>query len=184
MQRTERRLADREGRAVCTLAESDYLLGVADETRLGALRFRWVGDETFQAPARAGVPALIELGQLLQITERILRDEETDEDSPAHLRARLLPGGGRPKTSVIDQHGSLSIAKFPKETRYYSIETSEEIALRLASKAGLALPQHELIEVAGKAVMLSRRFDRNDAVRVPFLSAMGYCPYLTLSVLS
>lgn len=53
---------------------------------LRALRFRWVGDETFQAPARAGVPALIELGQLLQITVRILRDEETDEDSPAHRR--------------------------------------------------------------------------------------------------
>lgn len=43
-------------------------------------------------------------------------------------------GGGRPKTSVIDQHGSLSIAK----TRDYSIETWEEIALRLASKAGIA----------------------------------------------
>lgn len=57
--------------------------------------------------------------------------------SPAHLRARLL-GGGRPKTSVIDQHGSLSIAKFPKETRDYSIETWEEIALRPASKAGIA----------------------------------------------
>ena len=40
MQRAERRLADREGRAVRTLAESDYLLGVADETRLGARRFR------------------------------------------------------------------------------------------------------------------------------------------------
>lgn len=113
VQRTERRLADREGRAVRTLAESDYLLGVADETRLGALRFRWVGDETFQAPARAGVPALIELGQLLQITERILRDEETDEDSPAHLRARLLPRwraaedlGHRPTRQSLDRQVS------------------------------------------------------------------------------
>ena len=73
-------MAQRDSRAVRTLAESDYLLGVADETRLGALRFRWLGDEEFQAPIRAGVPALIELGRLLQITERILRDEETDED--------------------------------------------------------------------------------------------------------
>lgn len=47
MQRVEHRLADREGRAVRTLAERDYLLAVADETRLGALRFRWIGDETF-----------------------------------------------------------------------------------------------------------------------------------------
>ena len=72
MQRAGRRLAEREGRAVRTLSERDYLLGVADETRLGALRLRWAGDNTFQAPIRAGVPALIELGRLLQITERIL----------------------------------------------------------------------------------------------------------------
>ena len=48
MQRAERRLAEREARAVRTLAESDYLLGVADETRLGALRFRRVGEEASQ----------------------------------------------------------------------------------------------------------------------------------------
>lgn len=53
MQRVERRLAEHEGRIVRTLAESDYLLGVADETRLGALRFRWVGEETFQAPTHS-----------------------------------------------------------------------------------------------------------------------------------
>ena len=68
MQRAERRLAAREGRAVRTLFDSDYLLGVADTTRLGALRFRWVGDNAFQAPTRVGVPALIELRRLLQIT--------------------------------------------------------------------------------------------------------------------
>jgi hypothetical protein len=45
------------------------LLGVSDETRLGALRFRWVDAEVFQAPSRTGVPALIELGRILQSTE-------------------------------------------------------------------------------------------------------------------
>uniref|UniRef100_B0SYI1 Uncharacterized protein n=1 Tax=Caulobacter sp. (strain K31) TaxID=366602 RepID=B0SYI1_CAUSK len=40
-------------------------------------------------------------------------------------------GGERPKASVIDQHGRLSIAKFPKETDDYSIELWEEVALRL-----------------------------------------------------
>ena len=53
------------------------------------------------------------------------------------------------------------------------METWEEIALRLAGQAGIATPQHELIEVAGKAVMLSRRFDRAGATRIPFLSAMA-----------
>jgi serine/threonine-protein kinase HipA len=59
MQRAERRLAEREGRAVRTLTESDYLLGVADETRLGALRFRRIGESCFQASTSAGVPALV-----------------------------------------------------------------------------------------------------------------------------
>ncbi|MDX8448208.1 type II toxin-antitoxin system HipA family toxin [Mesorhizobium captivum] len=173
MQRSERRLAEREGRPVRTLMESDYLLGVADETRLGALRFRWVGEDVYQAPTRDGVPALIELGRLLQITERILRDEETDED----LRLIFAPGsslgGARPKASVIDQYGNLAIAKFPKETDDYSIEVWEEIAFRLAGQAGIATPKHELIKVAGKPVMLSRRFDRDGGVRIPFLSAMA-----------
>jgi serine/threonine-protein kinase HipA len=173
MQRAERRAAEREGRAIRTLAESDYLLGVSDETRLGALRFRRVGEESFKAPDRAGVPALIKLGQLLQVTERILRDEETDEDLQLIFAPGSSIGGARPKASVIDQHGYLSIAKFPKETDDYSVETWEEIALRLAEQAGIATPKHQLIEVAGKAVLLSRRFDRHDGTRIPFLSAMA-----------
>jgi serine/threonine-protein kinase HipA len=173
MQRSERRLAAREGRAVRTLVESDYLLGVADETRLGALRFRRPGEALFQAPIRIGVPALVELGRLLQITERVLRDVETDEDLQLIFAPGSSLGGARPKTSVIDQHGHLSIAKFPKETDEYSIETWEEIALRLADLAGIKTPHHELIEVGGKAVMLSRRFDRAGTIRLPFLSAMG-----------
>ena len=173
MQRAERRQAEREGRRVRTLGELDYLLGVADETRLGALRFRWSGEEEFQSPVPAGVPALIELGRLLQITERILRDEETDEDLQLIFAPGSSLGGARPKASVIDQYGHLSIAKFPKETDDYSIETWEEIALRLAERAGISTPHHELLEVAGKPVLLSRRFDRTGSIRIPFLSAMS-----------
>ncbi|MFC3672887.1 HipA domain-containing protein [Novosphingobium pokkalii] len=47
------------------------------------------------------------------------------------------------------------------------------MALRLASQAGIATPDHELIDIAGKAVMLSRRFDRDGATRIPFLSVMA-----------
>jgi len=173
MQRAERRLAEREGRQVRTLGELHYLLGVADETRLGALRFRWHGEEVFQASVHDGVPALIELGHLLQITERIERDEETDEDLQLIFAPGSSLGGARPKASVIDQHGHLSIAKFPKESDDYSIETWEEIALRLAERAGIKTPVHELLQVAGKPVLLSRRFDRDNGWRIPFLSAMS-----------
>jgi serine/threonine-protein kinase HipA len=173
MQRAERRLAEREGRQVRTLGELHYLLGVADETRLGALRFRWRGEEVFQSPVRDGVPALIELGRLLQITERIERDEETDDDLQLIFAPGSSLGGARPKASVIDQHGHLSIAKFPKESDDYSIETWEEIALRLAEQAGIQTPKHALLQVAGKQVLLSRRFDRDNGWRIPFLSAMS-----------
>lgn len=173
MQRAERRQAEREGRTVRTLMESDYLLGVADETRLGALRFRRMGGEEFLAHPHSGVPTLVKLGALLESTERILRDQETDED----LRLIFAPGsslgGARPKASVIDPQGRLSIAKFPKETDDYSIETWEEIALRLAERAGITTAGHELLQVAGKAVLLSRRFDREESRRIPFLSAMA-----------
>ena len=172
MQRAERRQAEREGRAVRTLMESDYLLGVSDETRLGALRFRRVDQEEFLADSHRGIPALVDLGRLLESTERLLRDEETDEDLQLIFAPGSSLGGARPKASVIDQHGRLSIAKFPKDNEY-SIETWEEIALRLADRAGIVTARHELLQVAGKAVLLSRRFDRADGYRIPFLSAMA-----------
>ena len=173
MQRAERRQATRENRSVRTLTESSYLLGVADETRLGALRFRRVGEEPFQAATDNGVPALVALGKLLQITERIMRDEETDEELLLIFAPGSSLGGARPKASVIDQHGCLSIAKFPKETDEYSVETWEEVALQLAGQAGIQTAEHQLLTVAGKKVLLSRRFDRNGARRIPFLSAMA-----------
>jgi len=173
MQRAERRRAEREGRDVRTLLESDYLLGVSDETRLGALRFCRVGETEYLAAGPKGVPPLIELGRLMQSTERILRDEETEEDLQLIFAPGSSLGGARPKASVIDQHGRLAIAKFPKETDDYSIETWEEIALRLAERSGIRTAEHRLITIAGKAVLLSRRFDRTDVGRIPFLSAMA-----------
>jgi serine/threonine-protein kinase HipA len=173
MQRSERRRAEREGRAVRTLQELDYLLGVSDVSRLGALRFRNVGEELFQSPTSIGVPGLVELGRLLQITERILRDEETDEDLQLIFAPGSSLGGARPKASVIDQRSHLSIAKFPKETDEYTIELWEFVALTLAKQAGIRTPDHELIRVADRPVLLSRRFDRVQGTRVPFLSALS-----------
>src|SRR5665213_1808010 len=173
MQRAERRNAEHEHRAVRTLMESDYLLGVADSTRLGALRFRLPGQEHFQAHLDRGVPALISLGELLSASERILQGDETDEDIKLIFAPGSSLGGARPKASVVDQNGHLSIAKFPKQDDEYSIETWEEIALRLAERAGLQTPTHRLIDVGGKSVMLSQRFDRKGTVRIPFLSAMA-----------
>jgi serine/threonine-protein kinase HipA len=180
MQRMERRKAKREGRTIRTLTEVDYLLGVTDTARLGALRFRPAGGQEFQSPLReGGVPPFIELPSLLSVVERVLRDEESDDD----LRLLFAPGsslgGARPKASVIDRDGHLAVAKFPKEDDDYSIGTWEEVALRLADRAGIRTAVHRLERIAGKAVMLSRRFDR-DAMghRLPFLSAMSMLNFI------
>lgn len=155
------------------MLDHEYLLGVSDQSRLGALRFRPVGEAVFFAPARVGVPPLLEMGRLLQITERILRDEETDEDLQLIFAPGSSLGGARPKASVVDQHGYLCMAKFPKETDEYSVETWEAIAMSLARRAGITVPEHRLVQVADKAVLLSWRFDRNGSSRIPFLSAMA-----------
>ena len=173
MRRAERLLADRERRTVRTLGEADYLLGVTDVARLGALRFRRGGEVAFQASAHTGVPALVELPRLLRSTERIGRDEETDEDIRLILAPGSSLGGARPKASVVDGRGQLMIAKFPRENDEYDLEPWEEVALRLAEKAGIETPRHRLVTVSGKAVLLSRRFDRVCDIRIPFLSALA-----------
>ena len=173
MQRAERRRSERDGRAPHTLQELDYLLGVSDVSRLGALRFRNAGEETFQSQAAGAVPKLVDLGRLLGVTERILREEETDEDLQMIFAPGSSLGGTRPKASVVDQHGRLSIAKFPKETDEHSIELWESVALTLANQAGVRTPVNELLSVAGSPVLVSRRFDRADATRIPFLSGLS-----------
>ena len=173
MQRAERRAADQEGRAPRTLHETDFLLGVSDVSRLGALRFKGPQDDVFQKPTGEGVPGLIQLGRLLASAQRIERDKETDEDLSLIFAPGSSLGGARPKASVIDSAGALAIAKFPKDTDEYSIETWEHIALNLAARAGISVPRHKLHRVGDTPVLLSWRFDRKGDTRIPFLSAMA-----------
>lgn len=173
MRRAERRRADIENRIPRTLQESDFLLGVSDVSRLGALRFKSENDDTFQAPNDGGVPGFVRLGRLLESAERIERGEESDEDLQMIFAPGSSLGGARPKASVMDNDGQLSIAKFPKDTDEYSIETWEHIALTLAKASGVFCSEHQLVHVSDKPVLLSKRFDREGAIRLPFLSAMS-----------
>ncbi|MGR3594001.1 MAG: type II toxin-antitoxin system HipA family toxin [Limimaricola soesokkakensis] len=171
MRRYEGRMAEAEERRPKTLQEADYLLGVNDETRLGALRYKVDGE--FQAREGIGVPALLSLGDLLHASQRVLRGDETTED----LRMLFAPGsslgGARPKASILDQHGRLSVAKFPKETDTHCVERWEAIALELARRAGITVADHTLEMAGDKPVFLSHRFDREDQGRIPFISAMA-----------
>ena len=173
MRRRERRSAERAGRPVRTLQEADFLLGVSDEARLGALRFRHDGDAVFPAPREAATPGLVALGPLRNAAERVLRGVESDDDLLAIFAPGSSLGGARPKASVIDRHGRLAIAKFPKDSDEYSLERWEAIALDLADAAGIRTAAHQIHEARGRPIFVSRRFDRDRGNRIPFLSALA-----------
>jgi len=174
MRRAQRRRAEREGQTPRALREIDYLLMVDDEARLGAIRFAEREGEPFLAyPAPANIPPLIELPRLLSAASHVLDDRDSDED----LRLLLAPGsslgGARPKASVRDRDGRLAIAKFPSKGDEVNTVLWEAVALTLAKKAGIPAPMWRLESVAGRPVLLLRRFDREHAMRVPFVSAMS-----------
>lgn len=174
IQRDERRRAQAEGRAPRSLGEVDFLLGVGDVARQGALRFKETADGPFLASGDgANVPPLIRLGELLNAAMRVAANGEDDGD----LRLILAPGsslgGARAKASVRDQHGELSIAKFPQADDTYPVMQWEAVALDLARRAGIEVPTWRLEQVADRTALLLRRFDRDGDIRVPFLSAMS-----------
>jgi serine/threonine-protein kinase HipA len=174
MRRAERRRAEREHQTPRTLQEIDYLLLVDDETRQGALRFaEREGGPFLREQGGKRTPPLLELPELLSAAERVVEDKDTDED----LRLLLAPGsslgGARPKASVRDKDGHLAIAKFPRRDDDYNTVVWEAVALTLAQKAGIPVPEARIETVGNKPVLVLRRFDRRDGQRIPFLSSMS-----------
>jgi serine/threonine-protein kinase HipA len=174
MRRAERRRAQRAGETPRTLREIDYLLMVNDEARQGALRFALEpGGPFLAADDVTPIPPLVALPRLLSAAENVVGDSDSDED----LRLLLAPGsslgGARPKASVRDHDGSLVIAKFPHKDDEIDIVRWEAVALSLASKAGIIVPDWRMEEIGDKSIILLRRFDRINAQRIPFLSAMS-----------
>jgi serine/threonine-protein kinase HipA len=172
IQREERRKAREEKRLPHTLLEIDYLLGVSDIARQGALRFAETEGGPFLA-TDTHVPPLIQLPALLAAALRIGEDGGNNDD----LRLLLAPGsslgGARPKASVVDRNGQLAIAKFPQHGDLIPVTLWEALTLRLASLAGIPTSDWRIERVAGQDVLLLRRFDRRKNVRIPFLSAMS-----------
>lgn len=173
MLRQERARARKANTAPRSLFEIDYLAGVDDRTRLGALRFKDAKGGPFLAHSERAVPPLIELPKLLSATGRIERDRETDDDLLLVLAPGTSLGGARPKATVRDADGNLLVAKFPKKDDDWPVTLWETVALVLAEKAGIAVPRWRLETIAKKPVVLLVRFDRaDDATRIPFMSAM------------
>lgn len=173
MQRAEHRRASHEQGAERSFGEIDYLLGVRDDLRQGALRLRDPATATYLADERSGVPQLLDLPRLLGAAERLEREEEGDADLQTLLRAGSSLGGARPKAHVLDEAGEVAIAKFPSLANdEWDVMRWEALALDLARKAGISVSDHALHVLDGKAVLILDRFDRVGTRRVGYVSAM------------
>ena len=152
------------------LLERDFLLGVSDVARQGALRF-WVNDEPV-SPSDDGVPKVVRIPSLLRDSERLEGDVQADVADLFKAGSSL--GGARPKASVIGANGELLIAKFPKaqETTIDDICAWEKVALDLAALCDIRVPASEVIRPNDKAVLLVSRFDRAHGHRIPYMSGL------------
>ncbi len=171
--RAERQRATREGVAKRSFGEIDYLLGVRDDLRQGALRLRDPATGTYLAEEAGGVPPLVALPKLLSAAERLERDEASEDELRLLLRDGSSLGGARPKAHVLDAEGRVSIAKFPSgATDEWDVMRWEAVALRLARAAGISVEDWKLHVIDGKAVLIVERFDRVRDLRVGYASAM------------
>ncbi len=181
MQRREAILAKEAGRKSNSLSESDYLLGVFDEVRMGALRFKLEGGKNFlNADKALATPPFASLRELQNACLHI--EDEDQSESLKWLNMLLAPGsslgGARPKANVVDTEGNLWIAKFPSKNDDADIEAWEMVANDLATCLGLNIPETQLKKFGrAKHTFLTKRFDREGKNRVHFASAMTLLGY-------
>ncbi|MGU7784267.1 type II toxin-antitoxin system HipA family toxin [Burkholderia sp. PU8-34] len=156
-----------------TLTEMDYLLGVDDLSRIGALRLT---DEagnfmrTIEDGGR-GTPPLLELAQIIGATRAVEMNKETEADLK-YLRGRGTSlGGMRPKCTILDEDRHLAIGKFPSIKDDRSVTRGEVLALHLAAAAGITVAESRIVMSDDIPVALVRRFDRAAGGRIPYLSA-------------
>ena len=182
MQRRENARARHEKRKPRALTEWDFLLGVHDETRLGALRFREKPNSPFiDSDAQVAAPPLTSLREL-QAASLQFEKHIDDEENPLYekwLTQLFAPGsplgGARPKASVRDEAGTLCMAKFPSRNDTRDMGGWELVALSLARKAGILVPDARPLRFAESpyTTFLVKRFDRTATRgRLAFVSAM------------
>lgn len=181
MQRREALRARREGRSPRSLTEWDFLLGVHDETRLGALRFRAAQNGPFldDDPGQAA-PPIASLRQLQAASLAFEQHRDDDHPELEHWLSQLFApgtslGGARPKASVRDEAGALCMAKFPSRKDSRDVGAWELVANRLAVRAGITVPQARGLGLSDSSytTFLSKRFDRTPSGgRIAFVSAM------------
>jgi len=155
------------------LTEADYLACVDDFSRVGALRLR---DENGHyllsvADGARSTPAFFELEKILLASRAVEVSKETAEDL-AYLQGKGTSlGGMRPKCTILDSDGALSLGKFPSVNDERSVTRGEVLALRLAKLAGIDSAQARIVMVQDQPVAMIRRFDRtSEQNRIPYIS--------------
>jgi len=176
MDRRERFRAKEEGRKPRTLLTSDYLLGVYDESRMGALRFALEkGGPFLSSDSEESVPPWTTLRTLEEASREFEKDENALSDK--WLSQLLKPGsslgGARPKATVRDVDGSLWIAKFPSRHDETNVGSWEKVVHDLAKICGLNVPESRLETFSRHGgTFIVKRFDRIGSRRIHFSSAM------------
>ena len=176
MKRREAIKARRERRKPNKMYDSDFLLGVYDQTRVGALRFKvdvngpFLSDDTeTAAPPWATLRSLEEASRQFEKDDNYLNDK--------WLKQLLKPGsslgGARPKATVEDEQGNLWIAKFPSKNDEYDVGAWEKVVHDLAKLCGLNVPESKVEKFSKDgSTFLVKRFDRDEEKRIHFASAM------------
>lgn len=180
MRRREAILARKEGHNAESLFEADYLLGVFDENRMGALRFKLTPDGEFMDNNRAlATPPWASIRELEYASLQLERDDVTDNpEYTKWLNMLITPGsslgGARPKANIIDEKGNLWIAKFPSGNDSKDIGAWEMVVNELAVNCGITVAKSMAQKFSGKQhTFLSKRFDRDvSGARIHFASAM------------
>jgi serine/threonine-protein kinase HipA len=171
--RAEAARAKRAGTAPRALSEADVLLGVRDDLRQGALRFRLNDEGPYLADEDSGIPVLADLPALLEIAGRVESDTADDGELSRLLRAGSSLGGARPKAHVIESSGRIAIAKFPSAASdTWNVMAWEKVALDLAHRAGISVPDSRLVRAGDKSILIVDRFDREGPDRIGYASAM------------
>jgi serine/threonine-protein kinase HipA len=151
-----------------------YLVGVADSTRMGALRLRRGPEGPFVSETDPPVPPMARLRELQEAARRLQDDPDAEMDEAIALL--LAPGsslgGARPKANYVDPEGRLWIAKFPARTDGRDVGAWEHVYTRLAAAAGIDVPETDLLSIGdGARTFVTRRFDRTPGGRRLYASA-------------
>jgi len=166
-----------KGEKVRTLYEIDYLMGVYDDSRMGALRFKLDPDGPFLDNSENTPTPPWSSVEELQAAAKALENEDGNDEVKKWLAILIAPGsslgGARPKANILDKDKNLWIAKFPAKNDTIDKAAWEFLAYKLAIKAGINMSECNIQKIAGNFhTFFTKRFDRENGKRIHFASAM------------